>query len=352
MISRRLILSVAPLGLLAATGCAAGSGSSTTEDNGVSGSQAEAGASFPVEITHTYGTTEVPSAPSRVVTISWVNADIVLALGVVPVGMDADSWGGNDNKSTDWKDAKLEELGAPIGSDKAPKQFDTENGIAFDAIAALGPDLIVGAYSGMTQEEYDKLSKIAPVIGPGKPDYQTPWEESTTMIATALGKAEAGKKLIDDVIAQVRAAGVEANPDLATVTGIAGDLTSDQGTISIYAKGDNRSRFLELLGVPVAEFVSENSEAEDFYFEWSAERAAEVESDLFFTWAPSGTTAEDIAKHNLYGQLPAAKKGGLVLLTDEMTTLSLSAASPLSLPWALDQVVPKFVEATKKVLAQ
>ena len=45
--------------------------------------------------------------PQRIATVSWVNGDSVLALGIVPVGMPAVEWGGNDNQSTDWADAKM-----------------------------------------------------------------------------------------------------------------------------------------------------------------------------------------------------------------------------------------------------
>ena len=82
-----------------------------------------------------------------------------------------DVWGNNAKNSTDWKDAKLEELGAPIGSEKAPVQYSEADGVNFTAIAETQPDLIVAGYSGLTKDEYEKLSKIAPVIGPVAPNY-------------------------------------------------------------------------------------------------------------------------------------------------------------------------------------
>lgn len=328
---------------------------------GCSGSQAPAtpapstpvvttkAAAWPVDVKHVYGTTTIAKAPERVATISWVNADIVVALGVVPVGMDKDTWGANAAGSTDWKDAKLAELGAAMGTAKAPTQFDTANGINFDAISELTPDLIIGAYSGMTKQEYDKLTKIAPVIGPGVAAYQTPWQQSTEMIAAALGKQAEGKALVADTLAAVKKAGVEAHPEFATVTAIAGNLEPAVGGINIYTAGDSRSRFLELLGLPLASFVTDNAKPDEFFFNWSAERANEITSDIFFTWLPTGTTADDIAKHPLFGQIPAVKKGGLVVPANDAEVLAISAASPLSLAWSLDKVVPKFVAAVTKV---
>ena len=42
--------------------------------------------------------------------------------------------------------------------------FDETDGIDFEAVADTQPDVILASYSGLTQEEYDTLSKIAPVV--------------------------------------------------------------------------------------------------------------------------------------------------------------------------------------------
>ena len=77
---------------------------------------------------HAFGETTIKEQPQRVVTVSWVNDDVALALGVVPVGVPKNEWGGNDKGSTPWKDAALEKLGAGFGSDKAPVQFSEADG--------------------------------------------------------------------------------------------------------------------------------------------------------------------------------------------------------------------------------
>ena len=40
--------------------------------------------------------------------------------------------------------------------------FDETDGIDFEAVADTDPDVILAAYSGLTQEDYDTLSEIAP----------------------------------------------------------------------------------------------------------------------------------------------------------------------------------------------
>ena len=39
------------------------------------------------------------------------------------------------------------------------------NGVDFEAVLALQPDLILALYSGITQAEYEQLSAIAPTAG-------------------------------------------------------------------------------------------------------------------------------------------------------------------------------------------
>ena len=51
----------------------------------MSATQADEGA-FPVTIEHAYGETTVEQEPERVVALGWSDPDVVLSLGVVPVG--------------------------------------------------------------------------------------------------------------------------------------------------------------------------------------------------------------------------------------------------------------------------
>ena len=59
-------------------------------------------------------------------------------------------------------------------------------------------------------------------------------------------------------------------------------------------------------------------------------------------------TAEAVTADPLLGQIPAIKNGALVADSDNTLTLSISASSPLSLPWALDTFLPKLAAAAEK----
>lgn len=328
---------------LALSGCSTGPAASATAD---SSGQAAASSDFPVTIKHAFGETVIAQQPKRVVTVSWVNDDVAIALGVVPVGVPKNEWGGNDIGSTPWKDAALEKLGAGFGSEKAPAQFSEADGVNFTEIAKLNPDVILGAYSGLKEEDYKKLSEIAPVVAYPDIAYGTPWQETTSLIGTALGKDAEATKLIADTEATIQDK-VSQYPQLAGKTYIYGNLEPAKSDgVNVYTANDNRPRFLDSLGMKLAPVVEENSRnSKEFFIPWSAEKANELESDIFVTWVPDAATAGSIAADPLLGQIPAIKSGALVADSDNTLTLSISASSPLSLPWSLDTFLPRLASA-------
>ena len=341
----RSLAAVAAVAVLSLSACSTGSSSD-------SGSESTAASSdqFPVTVEHAFGETTIEAPPERVATVSWVNTDTALALGVVPVGMPLYEWGGNENGTTPWIDDALEELGAPIGSDKAPVQYAETDGIAFDEIAATNPDVILAAYSGITEEDYKKLSAIAPVVAYPDVPYYTSWQDSATMIGDALGKSEEAAKLVEDTEKAIADKAAEY-PELAGTSFIYGNLDTTAGAdqISIYTSGDNRPKFLKELGMVQAPIVDENAPADAFYLTWSPERANELESDLFVSWVADDAAKEAITADPLLSQIPAVKNGGLVADSDNTLTLSISAANVLSIPYALDNFVPLLGEAAAQV---
>jgi iron complex transport system substrate-binding protein len=339
------VVAAAAAALLALTACSTGPAGSTE----AAAEPAAVADTFPVTVKHAFGETTVAKQPERVATVSWVNADVALALGVVPVGMPKDEWGGNDKGSTPWKDAALEKAGAALGTEKAPVQYSEADGINYTEIAKTTPDVILAAYSGLTREEYDKLSKIAPVVAYPEVAYGTPWQESTRLIGQALGKTDAAEKLVTATEKTV-ADKAAMYPQLEGKTFIYGNLEPAKSNgINIYTGADNRPRFLEQIGMEQAKVVDDNTKDEkSFFFEWSAERADELDSDVFVTWVPDAKTKDTITKDPLLGQIPAVESGALVADSDNTLTLSISASSPLSLPWALDAFLPQLAAAADR----
>ena len=70
---------------------------------------------------------------------------------------------------------KLKELG-----EENPNIFQDTDGLDFEAISDANPDVILAAYSGITQEEYDTLSEIAPVVAYQRAPWVASWREQVT----------------------------------------------------------------------------------------------------------------------------------------------------------------------------
>ena len=334
--------------ILSMTGCSTGPVGGSAGQSSADPSQSVAADQFPVTVEHAFGETTIETTPTRVASVSWVNADVSIALGVVPVGMPTDDWGGNENLSTPWKDAALEEAGAAIGSEAAPEQYSETDGINYGEIAELTPDLILAAYSGLTQEEYDKLSKIAPVVAYPEVAYGTPWQDSTRMIGKALGKSAQAEDLIDSTQQTIEDK-VAEYPELEGKTFIYGNLEPAKGAgINLYTAADNRPRFLSEIGMKHAPVVTKNAtDKSAFFIEWSPERANELEADIFVTWVPAAKTVDQIESDPLLSQIPAVQNDTLVADSDNTLTLAISASSPLSLPWALDEFLPQLAAAAR-----
>jgi iron complex transport system substrate-binding protein len=75
----------AALALLSLTACATGSTGAGPAADAAPEQAAATADSFPVTVEHAFGSTAITAKPERVATVSSVNADVALALGVVTV---------------------------------------------------------------------------------------------------------------------------------------------------------------------------------------------------------------------------------------------------------------------------
>lgn len=306
-------------------------GSNDTSSNTTS--SATSGESYTVK--HAFGETTFTAVPQKIAVVNfWKNPDVLLALGVVPAGTPVVTYGANANGSTDWFDAKLAELGGT-----APVTYDETDGPDYEALANLAPDAIFSVYGDMTQEVYDKLTAIAPVVAmpEGVGAYAASWEDVVNQAAAMLQKddegaalTEATNKTIDDAAAKYS--------NLAGKTFVAGMFDLEAQTLSAYVASDSRSLFLTSLGMELAAYIEQNAtEADAFFMTISGEVLPEVQSDVVWAWGTSDSDDEAIKSNTLFSQMPAVANGGLVIETDAAISLALSAASPLSLDWAINQ---------------
>lgn len=320
----------------------------TTDTTGSSDATTAAGdtAAFPVTIEHAFGETVIEEAPTSVATVSWTNQDAAIALGVVPVAMPFSTYGGDENGYLPWTLEALEALG-----DERPTLFSDTDGIPFDELELAGPDLILGTYSGMTEDDYSQLSKIAPTTAFPEVPWGTHWVDQLDVAGRALGlqdEAEALKTEIEDGIA----AAVESAPEIQGKTFAYLSFSStDPSVITYYTPADARVEFVESLGLESAPSIVELSkDNEEFFGDISAELADTIDADIVFAYVDSPEHLAAVQADPLLSKIPAFATGAVVALDDPTFILSTSAPSPLSIPWAVDKYVPLIQEAATHVM--
>jgi iron complex transport system substrate-binding protein len=216
--------------------------------------------------------------------------------------------------------------------------FDETDGIDFEAVADTQPDVILAAYSGLTQEEYDTLSKIAPVVAYPEVAWGTSYQDMIRLNSSALGLADEGDALIQELQSDVDAA-LAKHPELTDSTVLFSYIDpSDLSQIGFYTSLDTRPGFLESLGMPVPTVVAEESDGELFYTSVSAEQADRfADVDVFVTYGDaSGSIIAQLQADPLLSQIPAIAEGRIAIL-EESTPLAASAnPSPLSIGWGID----------------
>lgn len=287
------------------------------------------------KIQHKYGSTEVSGSPERVVTVGYNEQDPVLALGVEPVGV-RDWFGDRPNAVWPWA---RDELG------EAEPEVLASGELNFERIAALEPDLILGIFSGMTEDEYETLSEIAPTIAQpeGYVDYGVPWREQTRIIGRALGLEERARGVISDVEARFAEAR-QSHPEFEGATGAVAFL-DEGGTYNVYGPEDLRGRFMRALGFELPPEISELA-GDEFFAGISEERLDLLDVDAL-VWIVNSQDAADALRNNpLYGRLDVAKKGrDLFLDVNDPIAGALSFSTVLSLPFALDRLTPMLAAA-------
>jgi iron complex transport system substrate-binding protein len=264
---------------------------------------------------------------------------VVLSLGVVPVGASNNSWGGTEEGSTIWFDQALAEI---EGAEAPTRIDDTSSGIAgaVGDIAKLQPDLVLATNSGMTKAEYQKLSKLGvPVVAYPGEAWMTSWRDSLDIIGKALGR----NQLADEVEADVEATlarGQEEHPNLVGTSHFVSWIDpTDTSSIGVY--GDNRATVLTEVGMTQPDWVEDVTKGEA-YGTISAERAATLEADLVLLTAESKAEAAKLTDDKLIAQIPAVAAGNVWWdLPDHSTAYALDVATPLSLPYMVQHLLPE-----------
>jgi iron complex transport system substrate-binding protein len=316
-------------GLLAAslglTACGDEDATAAAGDN-----PAQPGDSFPAVVEHKFGTTTVDERPERVVSVGLTEHDVLLQLGVTPVAVT--EWYGEKPYATwPWAEDLL--------GDAEPEVLSTSDGLEFERIAELEPDLIVGTNAGLTERDYELLSEIAPTVTSveGSTQYFSSWQDQTLQIARALGREADGQALVDGVEESYRQV-AEAHPEWQGLTATFSQGGPSDGQLYVYPDGLNTD-FLTELGFEMTEGLEGYAPDAGSQALISGENVGLLEADVIVWATESVDMFDELQAFATVGDLPAVREGRSVY-TDETLAGAIYFLTPLSLEYLLDRLTP------------
>ncbi|SUE14318.1 substrate-binding lipoprotein [Rhodococcus gordoniae] len=298
----------------------------------------------PVVIEHALGTAEIDAQPERVVTLGMGSAETAIALGVTPIGVEEYPWGSDETGYLPWIHEELTERDEPL-----PEQFTGGAEVDVEAIARLAPDVILAPWSGITQEQYDLLSAIAPTVAYPELPWTITWQDQIETIGTALGRHEESLGLITEIEDTFEAAAA-AHPEYTDVT-FSYIYNTGPGTLGVFMPDEQRVAMVRGLGLtvdPVAETLEETEGTDSAVI--GLENAGLLsESDLIFTFYSDPANRAEIEAQPVYRQIPAVARGSLVAPKEQPFVTGSSIINPLTVPWAIDRYIPLIDEAIAKL---
>nr|WP_254069344.1 iron-siderophore ABC transporter substrate-binding protein [Herbiconiux sp. VKM Ac-2851] len=320
---------------LVLAGCSTGaSGDAPASDSAAAGGD--------VTIGHAFGETTVPADPQNVVTLGWGSTDAAIALGTIPVAIPFDSYAGDDDGVLPWVKEAVETAGAEL-PEILPETTDDEP--PYEAIAAADPDVILAVYSGITEEQYETLSQIAPTVAYPDQAWSTPWRDVVTTVGKALGKDEQATEVLQGIDDQLAAAAA-AHPEFEGKTIAA--VWDVAGTFYVYKKEDPRVEFMLDLGFESAPAVDELANGDStFFYTLSYEQLDQLKADVVLSYSDTQAEADAFLTAPQTSVIPAVQAGNVAQLVGTQYIAAVSPPTALSLPWGLDQLVDALAAATK-----
>jgi iron complex transport system substrate-binding protein len=281
----------------------------------------------PVTIEHRYGSTRVAHRPRRIVSLDPQWTDVLLAMGVTPVGHIRSALADGDFP---WQGDEL--------ADSTVLPYT--NAIPLEEVAALQPDLIVATYSVEDEDMYKSLRAIAPTI-PSITDHEVEtWQDLTKVTGKILGTRAKATKVVAGVDAEVRAFAARF-PGLAGKTIAFANYVPGSELVVLADPDDGANALFAELGLELAPGI--RAEAGDTVgrLEVSLERIDLLDADVLAVLT-NGADLDDIPGWN---SLPAVETGAVTILDMDSAT-ALNTPSPLSIPYGLKVIKPALTHAT------
>ena len=291
---------------------------------------------FPVTVEHRFGSTTVSEKPTRVVSVGLTEQDILLQFGVVPIAVT--EWYGEQPDAT-WPWAH------DLLGDNEPVVLTNGDGLQFEEIVELEPDLIIGTNAGMTKRDYELLSQIAPTVTsvPGSLPYFSPWQDQVLQVARALGREDDGAELVSRVEADFAAVAEFHADDWAGRTATFSQGEPYDGQLYVYPD-DLSTAFLTDLGFTITPGLEKYAPEVGSQALISGENVDLLEADVI-VWATENAAGFDkLQDFATVADLPAVQEQRSVY-TDATLAGAVYFLTPLSLEYVLDRLPPLLEEA-------
>ncbi|HEY9877281.1 MAG TPA: iron-siderophore ABC transporter substrate-binding protein [Leptolyngbyaceae cyanobacterium] len=255
-------------------------------------------------IQHAMGTTVVPTNPQRIVVLTNEATDMVLALGITPVGA-VKSWAGDPYYG--YIASAMEDVPV-VGDEMQP---------SLEQIVALQPDLIIGSKVRQGQV-YDQLNAIAPTVF--SDTIGAPWKDNLRLYAKALNREAAAEKLLADWdarVAELRQRIGDRDIQVSLIRFLPGNAR-------IYLKDSFPGQIVQEVGLQRPATQAEAGFAKEVSFE----QIPQMNGDILFYFASDssdGTVASSPLaaawlKHPLWQQLEVTKRGKVYPVSDVIWT--------------------------------
>jgi iron complex transport system substrate-binding protein len=291
--SRRRFLTGTAAVVLAGATSACGSGSAGSA--GPSGAATTGG--FPRTVDHAVGSTRIEAPPARVVAVTdGAELASLLALGITPVG-----FGRRNDPLTPW----ISEAG---GDDPAIERYDLAGEPNFELMATWRPDVIVGQYGFVLEENIADFTAVAPTVATSF----VGWRDNLRQAAAATGTDDRAKDLIAELEAEI----AEAADRLA---GISVTTRWVFGFPDYLGQLNDRSPIGALLtemGMPtLAPQEAEGEAADQIVPERLGDALADADAVVVLDFEdPEGDGDAALSEQALYRSAPAVAAGRIVRL--------------------------------------
>jgi iron complex transport system substrate-binding protein len=226
-----------------------------------------------------------------------------------------------------------------------PTVLSLSDGLQFDQIAALKPDLVVATNAGLDHDSYNRLTAIAPTIAQAvdQPPFFEPWKIQAKTIADAVSQPDQMGQLVSAVDNKFVAIG-KANPQFAgkRVLLLQGSIFEDNVVATVAGW---RTEFLTQMGLAIPDSINEFKVDDRALIPRDKAAAVLDGADVLIWTTESDDQQAKLVADPLVAQSKAATQRNIY--TGKDLAGAIAFCSPLSLPTVADTLTPQLTKALR-----